>query len=288
MAFGTYWRSTVATAPKDEVQPAAPQQSESFDWGEDYPLGRPAVLTYHEIEPEHSADLYRISRDELEQHLRLVAEFRHAKRALASPPVVTFDDGHESNYRYAPELLAKYRCRAMFFITAGFVESQPTSMKWSQARELASLGHEIQSHSWSHRCLTHCAPDDLREQLRRSREMIEERIGMPVDAISIPYGRWNRQVLEACAQSGYRRVYTSDPWLPPAERAGVDVRGRLTIRNTMGPEDLRRLLTISGLPLRFQQAKYQFKQTVKRILGDRLYHRLWTRFVGRDEPAEMK
>jgi peptidoglycan/xylan/chitin deacetylase (PgdA/CDA1 family) len=245
-------------------------------------------LTYHEIEPEHSADLYRISCDELERHLQLVAELRHAKRTLASPPVVTFDDGHESNYRYAPALLEKYGCRAMFFITAGFVESQPASMTWSQVRELASLGHEIQSHSWSHRCLTHCSPEDLREQLQRSREMIEERAGRRVDAISIPYGRWNHRVLEACAECGYRRVYTSDPWLPPAERAGVDVRGRLTIRNTMGRDDLRQLLTMHGLPLRFQQAKYQFKQTVKRILGDRIYHRLWTRFVGRDEPAEMK
>jgi peptidoglycan/xylan/chitin deacetylase (PgdA/CDA1 family) len=283
-----YWRSAIATAPKEEARPAAPQQSEAFDWGPEYPLGRPAVLTYHEIEPEHSADLYRISRDELERHLQVVAEFRHAKPALASPPVVTFDDGHESNYRYGPALLEKYGCRAMFFITASFIESQPASMTWAQVRELASLGHEIQSHSWSHRCLTHCSPEDLREQLRRSRETIEERIGMPVDAISIPYGRWNRQVLEACAQSSYRRVYTSDPWLPPAERAGVDVRGRLTIRSTMTPDDLRRLLTMRGFPLRFQQAKYEFKQTVKRILGDRIYHRLWTRFVGRDEPAEMK
>ena len=288
MAFGMYWRSAIATAPKDEARPATPQQSEAFDWGPEYPLGRPAVLTYHEIEPEHSGDLYRISRDELERHLQVVAEFRHAKPALASPPVVTFDDGHESNYRYGPALLEKYGCRAMFFITAGFIELQPTSMTWAQVRELASLGHEIQSHSWSHRCLTHCSSEDLREQLRRSRETIEERIGMPVEAISIPYGRWNRSVLEACAQSGYRRVYTSDPWLPPAERAGVDLRGRLTVRNSMGPDHLRRILTMDGLPLRIQQAKYQFKQTVKRILGDRIYHRLWTRFVGRDEPAEMK
>jgi peptidoglycan/xylan/chitin deacetylase (PgdA/CDA1 family) len=287
MAFGIYLRSAVATVPKGEVQQPAPRQSESFDWGEEYPLGRPAVLTYHEIEPEPSSDLYRISRDELERHLQLVAELRHARRPLASPPVVTFDDGHESNFRYAPLLLAKYGCRAIFFITAGFIESHPTSMTWSQVRELASLGHEVQSHSWSHRCLTHCSPVDLREQLQRSRETIEERIGMPVDAISIPYGRWNPRVLEACAKSGYRRVYTSDPWLPPAEREGVDVRGRLTIRNTIRPEDLRRLLTMHGLPLRLQQAKYQFKQTVKRILGDRIYHRLWTRFVGRDEPAEM-
>lgn len=287
MAFGIYLRSAVATVPKSEVQRPAPRQSESFDWGEEYPLGRPAVLTYHEIEPEHSSDIYRISRDELARHLQLVAEFRHAKRSLASPPVVTFDDGHESNYRYAPALLEKYGCRAIFFITAGFIESHATSMKWSQVRELASLGHEIQSHSWSHRRLTHCSPADLQEQLQRSRETIEERIGMPVDAISIPYGRWNPRVLEACAKSGYRRVYTSDPWLPPAEREGVDVRGRLTIRNTIRPEDLRRLLTMHGFPLRLQQAKYQFKQTVKRILGDRIYHRLWTRFVGRDEPAEM-
>lgn len=249
--------------------------------------GRPNVLTYHEIELEDSPDLYRLRYGQLEEHLQFVMEFRQASQGMAPALKVTFDDGHVSNYRYIPALLEKYPCHAIFFVPAGWIGARPNSMTWGQVKELASLGYEVQSHSWSHRRLTHCSPSDLQAEVQRSRLTIEDRLGIGVTSISIPYGRWNRRVLEACARAGYTHVYTSDPWLVPKQRAGVQVWGRLTVLNTMGANELHRLLTLEGIPLLLQQSKYQTKEVAKFLLGDRIYHWLWRRFVGLDEPAEM-
>jgi peptidoglycan/xylan/chitin deacetylase (PgdA/CDA1 family) len=244
-------------------------------------------LTYHEIELEDSPDLYRLSYSQLEEHLHFVTEFGRASQGMAPELKVTFDDGHVSNYWYIPALLEKYPCQAVFFVPAGWVGTRANAMTWGQLKELASLGYEVQSHSWSHRRLTRCSPSDLQAEVQRSRLTIEDRLGIEVSSISIPYGRWNRRVLEACARAGYKNVYTSDPWLVPTNRAGVHVWGRLTVLNTMGPNDLRRLLTLKEIPLLLQQSKYQTKELAKFLLGDRVYHWLWRHFVGLDEPAEM-
>ncbi|MGH9701855.1 MAG: polysaccharide deacetylase family protein [Candidatus Acidiferrales bacterium] len=249
--------------------------------------GRPCAITYHEIEPEHSTDIYRISCGELEQHLVMLDGLSKKMPRGFPIPQVTFDDGHISNYRYAPALLEKHGQKAIFFLVASDMGKRPQTMTWEQAREMVSMGHEMQSHTWSHRRLPGCTDSDLDVELRRSRETIEEHLGMRVDAISIPYGRWDRRVLEGCARAGYRRVYTSDPWIVPGMRSGVMVFGRLTIRSTMDGEGLEKKLTLDGTPLRTERAKYHAKQVVKQVLGDKIYHRLWSRFVGRDEPKEM-
>jgi hypothetical protein len=258
-----------------------PQPFAAMESFSDASAGRPTVLTYHEIEPEDHPDQYRISCGQLAEHLRIVAELRPSL-----PLQVTFDDGHLSNYRYAPELLDKYGMKAIFFLAVGWVETQEYSMSWAQARELVSLGHQVQSHTLSHTWLTRCSPAQLRIELQGSRERIEDAVGVLVDAISIPYGRWNHRVLEACAEAGYRRVYTSDPWLSLGIRAGVELRGRLTVRSTMDAQEIRRLVSMDGIPLRVQRAKFQAKRAAKVLMGDRVYHKLWSVLVNRGSQKE--
>ena len=233
------------------------------------------VLTYHALSAQRSSSAYTLSCQQFEEHLRVVSELTQIGNGTLRTLSVTFDDGHLSNFEYALPLLQRYSMRATFFVVASFVNSRPDFMTWAQLREIATLGHEIQSHSWSHPLLTHCSNQQLQDELIRSRQTIEQHLGRPVHALSVPGGRWNPRVLRAAATAGYRCVYVSDPWVA-SPRQDVNLLGRLTIKNSMGAGHLRGLLTGEGLYPAFFRAGYRAKEFFRQVVGDAMYRRVWS------------
>ncbi len=233
------------------------------------------TLAYHEVFPEPSQYLYAVTIAQLDEHLRLISTLSAGANPKIPPVEVTFDDGHISNYRNALSALEKNSRRATFFVTAGWTGVRQGFMDWSHLRELVCLGHAVQSHGWSHVPLTGCTPSAAEEELRRSRQVLEDHLGVAVDALSLPHGRWNARVLDLCAQAGYRRVFTSNPWMRPEVRNGIEVRGRLTLWKTTDERRLARLLTLSPGARAARRAQVRAKEMLQRLLGDPLYHRLW-------------
>lgn len=236
------------------------------------------ILTYHRITDEQTAYLYSVTRAQLDGHLGEVAALQDGGRCVSACRV-TFDDGHRSNYVYGVDLLAKHNLRAIFFVTAGWMSSRDGFMSWPEVRELAALGHEVQAHGWSHRMLPDCSRSELEEELGRAKHAIEDQLGAPVQALSIPHGRWDDRVLQACAAAGYERVYTSNPWMHTEQRQGVEVVGRYMVRRSMQATQLRRLLAGDPAWLLFLRCQYRTKEMLKNVVGSAAYHRLWTRFA---------
>lgn len=239
----------------------------------------PRVIAYHEITPEASDYAYHVSRAQLETHLRLLTGWRRDGARQGLPVEITFDDGHVSNYEHALPLLQAYGCAATFFVTAGYIQTGPEFMTWEQLRELRALGHQVHSHGWSHLSLTRCSERQLEDELRRSREALEDRLGSRVDAISAPHGRWNRRALTAAARIGYTRFYVSHPWIRPSQRDGVRLIGRLMLRNDVDARRLESLLTAKGARLLARRGRYAVKEAAAALLGERLYFRLWLRLA---------
>ena len=238
------------------------------------------ILTYHELGHEESPDLYKVSVAHFEQHLCVLKNLSNAP-SRACDWVVTFDDGHISHYELASPVLAKHGIQSIFFITSEWIGST-NRMSQQQIRDLLAAGHQIGSHTCSHAFLPGCSDRQLQYELHDSRKKLEDILGSNVNAISVPYGRWDRRVLRTCRESGYTRVYTSDPWLPPAVREGIMSSGRLTIRNSFGANIVRDLLTAKGLTKVRLQAPFMAKQMLKACIGDRLYHRIWHIVANRD------
>src|ERR1700722_18937196 len=99
-------------------------------------------VLYHEVRPGGSQYLYVLDSVQFEQHCKLFS------RLLANPdcrinPVVTFDDGHVSNYEVALPLLQNYGLTARFFITAGWTGQKPDYMSWEDLRKLHNSGQRI-------------------------------------------------------------------------------------------------------------------------------------------------
>jgi peptidoglycan/xylan/chitin deacetylase (PgdA/CDA1 family) len=183
-------------------------------------------LMYHEIElPNRSTchteagyRRYVVSAAEFRQQMHSLKEDgwhgMSTSEALAQPKLpgvaLTFDDGCETDFIEAAPLLRELGFNATFYITVGCLGS-PGFLSREQLRQLGDLGFEIGCHSWTHAYLPDLNHDDLRKELVLAKQEIEQIAGRPVEHFSCPGGRWDRRVLDAAQNAGYRSVAGSRP-----------------------------------------------------------------------------
>ncbi|MHB8301713.1 MAG: polysaccharide deacetylase family protein [Acidobacteriaceae bacterium] len=237
-------------------------------------------LLYHELRSEPSAYSYVIDNKQFDAQVDLLARLRQAN-AVGLWPEITFDDGHISNYELALPVLQTRGVKARFFITVGWTGRKSGYMGWAELRALQQAGQSIGAHGWTHTLLTHCSGRDLHTELEKSRHTLEDKLGASVTTMSLPGGRFNRRVLDACREAGYTRVYTSIPQAEP-EPLGFTV-GRLNIRRDMQLDWIAGLFQPGSRGLAALRRQYRRKETAKTVLGDRLYEKLWA-LLNRKEP----
>jgi len=271
------------TAPKlylDEARDESAAVSSAAPLNQAVRLRRSTVLAYHEVTPEEIAYQYALSCRQLEDHLRLKSRLKSAGTAAGEPLLISFDDGHISHYELALPLLEQYSAKAVFFVIAGRIGKRKDFMTWNHLEELVARGHRVESHGWSHAFLTSCTDDALRNEVRGSKKMIEDRLGSPVRALSAPHGRWDRRVAGACEDAGYRELYTSNPWLSRSQgpHRRLEILGRLVVVQSMDAAQVLHWLTMAGAEAALHRAKQNLKDSARNLLGNRLYYRVWSRF----------
>jgi peptidoglycan/xylan/chitin deacetylase (PgdA/CDA1 family) len=196
------------------------------------PAGRRVVLCYHSVDPSPSylslaPELFDAHLAWLQDHTEVVAldELVAGPHRSGGPYVaLTFDDGYADNRTYAMPLLAARGMTATFFVTAGFLERDDAVMAhlcavwrtprerlrpltWSDVRTLRSAGMAVGSHTWSHRNLARLSSAEAEQDLRRSRTVLEERLGEPVRAVAYPWGKLGRHVTDATFAAARRAGY---------------------------------------------------------------------------------
>jgi peptidoglycan/xylan/chitin deacetylase (PgdA/CDA1 family) len=112
--------------------------------------------------------------------------FGDALTAPARPGEIalTFDDG--PNPQWTPKLLdalASHKVHATFFLLGGFAQAQPDLI-----RRIAAEGHLIGNHSWSHPDLSRTSARNVREELVRTSQTLEQMVGAPVRYFRPPFG----------------------------------------------------------------------------------------------------
>jgi peptidoglycan/xylan/chitin deacetylase (PgdA/CDA1 family) len=97
---------------------------------------------------------------------------------------ITFDDGpHGTLTPKLLDMLAARKLKATFYVVGQCVAEFPDILKRA-ARE----GHEIASHSWSHPNLGKMSDDGVREQLRKTDDIIKATVGVRPTNMRPPYG----------------------------------------------------------------------------------------------------
>jgi polysaccharide deacetylase family protein (PEP-CTERM system associated) len=88
---------------------------------------------------------------------------------------------------------------ATFFVLGWLAERLPHLV-----REIRARGHEVASHGYGHGLCDRCSTDVLKEDLVKSRELLEDMIGDRVYGYRAPSFSINDDVLRVIAEAGYR------------------------------------------------------------------------------------
>jgi peptidoglycan/xylan/chitin deacetylase (PgdA/CDA1 family) len=192
--------------------------------------------------------------------------------------LITFDDGHISNYTHAFPLLRKFGMRAIFFVTTDFIESHDGYCRWEQLKKMSAAGMSIQSHGKTHRFFGDMDKSGELEEFRHSRERIADNTGGHVNSISFPGGRYSALSLKRGADCGYQYFYSSAPGLNHLPlQAGTDLIRRIAVKQSMNMESFARFACADRWTLARATVLSLAKTALKRMLGNTLYHLLYRR-----------
>jgi peptidoglycan/xylan/chitin deacetylase (PgdA/CDA1 family) len=133
--------------------------------------------------------------------------------------VITFDDGFRDFYSEAFPILKEYGFRSTVFLATAYVGSEPFKGKrclnWEQIRELHAAGVAFGSHTHSHPQLMDLPRPAIVQELRRSKIIIEDKLGSAVTDFSYPY-RFHEEnrdfkayIGEELTKAGYLRSVTT-------------------------------------------------------------------------------
>ncbi|MPN14596.1 hypothetical protein SDC9_161923 [bioreactor metagenome] len=124
--------------------------------------------------------------------------------------IITFDDGYEDNYRTALPILEKYRFKATVFIISDAV-GQPGYLTWEQIKAMQGRQTEIGSHTAGHVALAETGYQEKSRQFRKSKQVLEQQLGTPVEFLAYPFGSYDADVFPLLQEAGYRGACTGIP-----------------------------------------------------------------------------
>ena len=96
---------------------------------------------------------------------------------------LTFDDGPSDWTPAVLDVLASFQVTATFFVCGRNAERQPELMQ-----SLASAGHEVGNHTYSHPCLLLHSARTAEDEIRRTQRIIGETAGVVPKWFRPPYG----------------------------------------------------------------------------------------------------
>lgn len=182
------------------------------------------VLMYHKVAPAvRAGDLLTVSVENFDRQMRFLRDHRmavplevagryiQAKRRVRGAVAVTFDDGMEDNYRFAFPILRKYRIPATIFLIVSHV-GRKGYLTWEEVREMRDSGLvSFGSHTVDHVLLTQVSPKRGEREIVLSKQLLEDRIGVPVTTFSYPLGNMNARVREQVIRAGYALAVVANP-----------------------------------------------------------------------------
>ncbi|MFJ3982444.1 polysaccharide deacetylase family protein [Streptomyces fungicidicus] len=118
---------------------------------------------------------------------------------------LTFDAGPSEHSARLLDILKEEQVPATFFLLGRrHIDTYPELV-----RRMADEGHEVASHTWTHRRLTELGPDEIREELERPNAEIERLTGRRPTLMRPPQGRTDGTVHDISRELGLSEVLWS-------------------------------------------------------------------------------
>ena len=197
------------------------------------------ILTYHRIvqtkEEGGSLPIW-VTAAQFEEHLQILKEEGFTTLTVSDlatmptlaerfhpdwkPILLTFDDGYEDNYTLLFPLLQRYGFTATIFLVAGMKQNlwdkditdfaSAPLLSDAHIREMQRYGIDFGSHSMTHPRLGAIPLAAAAEEIRLSKQVLEERLGREVNSFCYPYGSLSADVKRLVSESGYLFGIASD------------------------------------------------------------------------------
>lgn len=183
----------------------------------------------------------------------------HASGNLPARAVVlTFDDGFSDFETAVLPILQRHQFRATLYVPTAYAgrtaswlrdcdEDQRPILSWRALRDVVSAGIEVASHSHSHPQLDRLPLPAVRDELQRSRGLLEDNLGIAIEGFAYPFGYWNGNVRSSVHAAGYSYGCAVGE-LPAFGTADRFTLPRVTVGGGIGMDGFSRLLVSSATP----------------------------------------
>jgi peptidoglycan/xylan/chitin deacetylase (PgdA/CDA1 family) len=178
------------------------------------------ILTYHSL--DDSGSVISTSPRTFARQMETLSQMGYTTLALSEAAeiirlnrpfpaktfVVTFDDGYENVYYEALPVLQRFGFKATVFLITDYcgklndwpthspsIERRPL-ISWSQMRELIHSQCEAGVHTATHPDLTRITIEQAEVEMIRSKQTIQDKLGVSADLFAYPYGKFNRRLLD--------------------------------------------------------------------------------------------
>jgi len=190
----------------------------------------------------------------------------------------TDDPLFESGLRNALDFFAANRIRATLFVIGRQLDDP---RKRELLREAVRAGHEIASHTMTHRPLTTLPRGEKRREIVESRDRIGDVLGTEPQGFRAPAFHIDRESLELLAEAGYAYDSSLFPTARFARQIGVE-RVQDTPHRPLDGYELLELSLPSAAPLPFP-----FHPCYSLVLGMTYYRLALRRFRSRGVPMVL-
>lgn len=224
------------------------------------------ILMYHRVCNNDKYDQLTVNPERfteqikyLSEHYRIIS-LENAVTELKSgiikkkTVIVTFDDGYLDNLTYAVPVLERYNVPATIFVTSQFcdqVKQHPRykdekgrlHLTWEEIKELHAMpGITIGSHTLSHPYLSSLDTDESKNEIIKSKKIIEKKTGSPVNYFCYPSGDFGVREMSFVKEAGYLAAVTV---APGKNRPGIDhyLLRRVEITQKDEPADIKAKLS---------------------------------------------
>lgn len=240
------------------------------------------VLCYHRLEEKpRPNDTLAMTPGEFEKEMQQIKDagftvipmqemlaWRRGDKDI--PPkscVITIDDGYVSGYDTAWPILKKFGYPFTMFVYVNYINSGGKSISWDQLADMRNAGVDIESHTYSHGDLRN--PNDkyavdkhtfdmiqndvktlgvdgwLRKEIVDSKKVLEQQLGIKVNAIAYPFGKYDQKVRDLVKEAGYEAGFTVYGQRLSYGSPAFDLLGRYAVEQ-QNPKIFQEALTMTG------------------------------------------
>ena len=188
-----------------------------------YNYSNPLIFTYHSISSNFHVGLNSVHPNRFKEHVEFIANINNST-VENNHIKIAFDDGYESVYTNAFPIMEEYGLKGIVFPITGYIGkrnnwdvtfgiNKAMHLNIDQILSLSDNGWEIGSHGHLHKSFKWLKNDEIKEDVKISKGLIENITGNETISFCLPFGDYTRKAIEIIEEAGFIYLFMQLPLL---------------------------------------------------------------------------